>query len=71
MVNEEAPDFKSAKNVLFCSDDEAAIVNALENIYQFLMENNVFSLMEYYSYSIIGISEHSLFKMQYPHMEEY
>jgi hypothetical protein len=32
MVNEEIPELKSATNVLFCSDEEAAIVNALEKV---------------------------------------
>jgi hypothetical protein len=35
------------------------------------MENNVFNLLEYYIFYIIGISEHSAYKMPHPHMEEY
>ncbi len=35
MVNEEIPELKSATNVLFCSDEEAAIVNALEKVYHY------------------------------------
>jgi hypothetical protein len=36
-----------------------------------LMENNVFNLLEYYIFSIIGFYEHSAYKMPHTHMKEY